>query len=78
MKIQMEKQRDMLRLTLLDLLTHSPNEILETCEETEEEWGFIKCINEKGQEIKLVFKENPEEEKYVDVVDIYVNGILQI
>jgi hypothetical protein len=66
----MKKQRDELRLALLDLLTHSPNEILETCEETEEEWGFIECINEKGQEIKLVFKENP-------VVEMYIDGIQQ-
>jgi hypothetical protein len=66
----MKKQRDELRLALLDLLTHSPNEILETCEETEEEWGFIECINDKGQEIKLVFKENP-------VVEMYIDGIQQ-
>lgn len=66
----MKKQRDELRLALLDLLTQSPNEILETCEETEEEWGFIECINEKGQEIKLVFKENP-------VVEMYIDGIQQ-
>ena len=55
----MEKQREELRLALLDLITHSPNEILETRKETEEEWGFIECVNEKGQEIKIVFKENP-------------------
>lgn len=66
----MKKQRDELRLALLDLLTHSPNEILETCEETEEEWGFIECINEKGQEVKLVFKESP-------VVEMYVDGVQQ-
>jgi hypothetical protein len=66
----MKKQRDELRLALLDLLTQSPNEILETCEETEEEWGFIECINDKGQEIKLVFKENP-------VVEMYIDGIQQ-
>lgn len=66
----MKKQRDELRLALLDLLTQSPNEILETCEETEEEWGFIECINDKGQEIKLVFKENP-------VVEMYIDGVQQ-
>jgi hypothetical protein len=66
----MKKQRDELRLALLDLLTQSPNEILETCEETEDEWGFIECINDKGQEIKLVFKENP-------VVEMYIDGIQQ-
>jgi hypothetical protein len=66
----MKKQRDELRLALLDLLTQSPNEILETCEETEDEWGFIECINDKGQEIKLVFKENP-------VVEVYIDGIQQ-
>ena len=66
----MKKQRDELRLALLDLLTHSPNEILETCEETEEEWGFIECINEKGHEVKLVFIESP-------VVEMYVDGVQQ-
>lgn len=66
----MKKQRDELRLALLDLLTQSPNEILETCKETEEEWGFIECINDKGQEIKLVFKESP-------VVEMYVDGVQQ-
>ncbi len=66
----MKKQRDELRLALLNLLTESPNEILETCEETEEEWGFIECINDKGQEIKLVFKEDP-------VVEMYIDGIQQ-
>ena len=66
----MKKQRDELRLALLNLLTESPNEILETCEETEEEWGFIECINDKGQEIKLVFKEDP-------VVEMYIDGVQQ-
>ena len=65
----MEKQREELRLALLDLITHSPNEILETREETEEEWGFIECVNEKGQEIKIVFKENP-------IIEVYVDGVL--
>ena len=62
----MKKQREELRLALLDLITHSSNEILETCEETEEEWGFIDCVNDKGQEIRLVFKENSAIEVYVD------------
>ena len=65
----MEKQREELRLALLDLITHSPNEVLETREETEEEWGFIECVNEKGQEIKIVFKENP-------IIEVYVDGVL--
>lgn len=66
----MKKQREELRLALLDLITNSPNEILETCEETEEEWGFIECVNEKGQEIKIVFKENP-------IIEVYVDGVQQ-
>ena len=65
----MEKQREELRLALLDLIAHSSNEILETREETEEEWGFIECVNEKGQEIKIVFKENP-------IIEVYVDGVL--
>ena len=66
----MKKQREGLRLALLDLITHSPNEILETCEETEIEWGFIECVNEKGQEVKIIFKDNP-------VIEVYVDGVQQ-
>ena len=65
-----QKQREELRLALLDLLTHSSNEVLETREETEEEWGFIECINDKGQEIRIVFTEN-------SAIEVYVNGVLQ-
>lgn len=66
----MKKQRNELRLALLDLITYSPNEVLETCEETEEEWGFIKCYNVEGQEIKIVFKDNP-------IIEVYVDGVQQ-
>jgi hypothetical protein len=66
----MKEQRDGLRLALIDLLTQSPNEFLKTQEETETDWGFIECINDKGQEIKLVFKEHP-------LIEMYVNGIQQ-
>ena len=66
----MKKHREELRLALLDLLTHSSNEVLETREETEEEWGFIGCINDKGQEIRIVFTEN-------SAIEVYVNGVLQ-
>ena len=66
----MEKQREELRLALLDLITHSSNEVLETREENEEEWGFIDCINDKGQEIRIVFTEN-------SAIEVYVNGVLQ-
>ena len=66
----MKKQREELRLALLDLITHSSNEILETREETEEEWGFIECVNEKGQEIKIVFTEN-------SAIEVYVDGVFQ-
>lgn len=66
----MKKQREELRLALLDLITHSSNEILETCEETEEEWGFIDCVNDKGQEIRIVFTEN-------SAIEVYVDGILR-
>ena len=64
----MKKQREELRLALLDLIAHSSNEILETREETEEEWGFIECVNDKGQEIRIVFTENSAIEGYVDGV----------
>lgn len=64
----MKKQREELRLALLDLITNSPNEILETCEETEQKWGFIECVNEKRQEVKIIFKENSAIEVYVDGV----------
>ena len=64
----MKKQREELRLALLDLLTHSSNEVIETREETEEEWGFIDCINDKGQEIRIVFTEN-------SAIEVYVNGV---
>ena len=66
----MKKQRDELRLTLLDLITHSSNVILETCEDTEKDWGFIECVNDKGQEIKIVFKEN-------SAIEVHVDGVLQ-
>lgn len=66
----MKKQREELRLALLDLITHSPNEILETCEETGKEWGFIECVNEKGQEVKIIFKEN-------SAIEVHVDGVLQ-
>ena len=66
----MKKQREELRLALLDLITHSSNEVLETREETEEEWGFIDCINDKGQEIRIVFTEN-------SAIEVYVDGVLQ-
>ena len=66
----MKKQREELRLALLDLITHSSNEILETREETEEEWGFIECVNDKGQEIRIVFTEN-------SAIEVYVDGVFQ-
>ena len=66
----MKKQRNELRLAFLDIIAHSPNEVLETCEETEEEWGFIECYNAEGQEIKIVFKDNP-------IIEVYVDGIQQ-
>ena len=66
----MKKQRNELRLALLDLIAHSPNEVLETCEETEEEWGFIECYNAEGQEIKIIFKDNP-------IIEVYVDGVQQ-
>lgn len=66
----MKKQRNELRLALLDVITHSPNEVLETREETDEEWGFIECYNAEGQEIKIVFKDNP-------IIEVYVDGVQQ-
>ena len=66
----MKKQREELRLALFDLITHSSNEILETREETEEEWGFIDCVNDKGQEIRIVFTEN-------SAIEVYVDGVFQ-
>ena len=66
----MKKRRNELRLALLDLITRSPNEVLETCEETDEEWGFIECYNAEGQEIKIVFKDNP-------IIEVYVDGVQQ-
>ena len=66
----MKKQREELRLALFDLITHSSNEILETREETEEEWGFIECLNDKGQEIRIVFTEN-------SAIEVYVDGVFQ-
>ena len=66
----MKKQREELRLALFDLITHSSNEILETREETEEEWGFIDCVNDKGQEIRIVCTEN-------SAIEVYVDGVFQ-
>ena len=64
----MREKRYELNKSLYELLAYSKNEVIDHEYETDDEWGFIECINEKGQEVKLVFNEE-------DTVAVYIDGI---
>lgn len=66
----LRNKRDELNKALFELIQNSDNEILDHEYETKDEWGFIECINSNGQEVKLVFTENP-------TVSVYIDGICQ-
>ena len=62
--------RNELNSKLLELLQYSKNEVIDHEFETDEEWGFIECVNEQGQEVKIVFTEEETVAVYVDGVQV--------
>ena len=62
------EDRNELNKKMLELLQYSKNEVIDHEFETDEEWGFIECVNEKGEEVKIVFNEE-------ETVAVYLNGV---
>lgn len=54
--------------SLLNLLEESNNEVLDYSYETDDEWAFIECENEKGQQVLIVFNDSRLG------VEVYVDG----
>lgn len=61
-------KRDGLNKALYELLLEAGAEILDQEYETNEEWGFIECLNKDNEEVKFVFNENN--------LEMYIDGIL--
>lgn len=62
--------RNELNSKLLDLLQYSKNTVIDHEFETDDEWGFIECVNEQGQEVKIVFTEEETVAVYLDGVQV--------
>ncbi len=66
--------RNELNSKLLELLQYSKNTVIDHELETDDEWGFIECVNEQGQEVKIVFTEEETVAVYVDGVQVKGGG----
>lgn len=66
--------RNELNSKLLELLQCSKNTVIDHELETDDEWGFIECVNEQGQEVKIVFTEEETVAVYVDGVQVKCGG----
>lgn len=67
----MTEKRNGLNKALYELIKEGGVEILDHELETDEEWGFIECIDKHGREVKYVFTDDPM------TIEYYIEGVKQ-